>query len=94
MNLPTNIRLGWEGSPGSNYLSYPGTFVNYGRKMFYNIDPRRELLINKLAFDEKVISSDKHASLPRYRINYGRKKFYRTGPNVIKLLTAVIYEYS
>jgi hypothetical protein len=39
---------------------------------------------------------DKHSSLLRKFVNYGEKKFYNIGPwldNVIKLFTAVSYEF-
>ncbi len=34
--LPTNIGLGWECPPGTDLLE---TFINYGRKILYNIVP-------------------------------------------------------
>ncbi len=37
--LPTNIRLGWEGLPGTNTLAYYERFVNYGRKSFIALVP-------------------------------------------------------
>jgi hypothetical protein len=36
--LPTNIRLGWKGSPGTNTLLQK--VLTYGRNFFYNIGPR------------------------------------------------------
>ncbi len=38
--LHTNIRLGQEDLPGAKYSSLLGTFLNYVRNKFYNIDPR------------------------------------------------------
>jgi len=38
--LPTNIRLGWKGLPGTSALPYYKKVVTYGRKEFYNIGPR------------------------------------------------------
>jgi len=37
--LPTNDRLGWKGLP-EPIPSFLRTFVNYGRKEFYNLGPR------------------------------------------------------
>jgi hypothetical protein len=37
--------------------------------------------------------SDKRSKLFRYRVDYGRRKFYSTRANVIKLITAIIYEF-
>ncbi len=35
--MPTNIRLGWKGLPGTNALAIYQKIVTYGRKKFYNI---------------------------------------------------------
>ncbi len=33
LDLPTNIRLGWEGLPDTNTVAYYKKFINYGRKI-------------------------------------------------------------
>jgi hypothetical protein len=38
--FPTNIRPIWKGHARDKQFSKSQTFVNYGRKMFYNIAPR------------------------------------------------------
>jgi hypothetical protein len=38
--LPANIRLEWEGLPGTKHSSLLQTFVNYGPKKFYNVETR------------------------------------------------------
>jgi hypothetical protein len=58
--------------PGTN-SSLLQKFVNYGRKKFYNISHRSE-----------VVESDKHTSLHRKRIKNGRKKFFSACPRVEK----------
>jgi hypothetical protein len=35
--LPSNIRLGWKGLPGTNTVAYSEKSVTYGRKLFYII---------------------------------------------------------
>jgi hypothetical protein len=40
------------------------------------------------------LARDKYSSLILKSVNYVCKKFFSTGPKVIKLLTAVIYEFS
>jgi hypothetical protein len=40
--LPSNITLGWNGFPGTNTLAYCVTFINDGRKRFYNNGPWRQ----------------------------------------------------
>ena len=37
--LPVNIRIGLKVLPRTNTLAYYKKFINYCRKMFYNIDP-------------------------------------------------------
>jgi hypothetical protein len=47
--LPSNIRLGWKGLQGTNTRSLLRTFVNYGLKKFYNIEPcLQELIVDFL----------------------------------------------
>ncbi len=38
LTLPTNIRQGCEGLPGTNALTYYKKIINYDCKKFYNID--------------------------------------------------------
>jgi hypothetical protein len=45
--LPTNITLGWKINVGERHSSLLQKFVNYGRKMFYNIEPQNEGKSNK-----------------------------------------------
>ena len=39
MALPANIRLGWEGVPGTNTLAYYKKSVNYGHTKFDSTGP-------------------------------------------------------
>ncbi len=67
MILLSSNRLDWKGLPGAKTLAYyeHSTFVNYGRKKFYNIGPwsNRPILFNSIEIAiiyEKLYRSKEH----------------------------------
>ncbi len=61
VTLPTNIRQGWKGLPGTNTLAYSKKFLNYGRKKFNNIDARlNSLPVRSLPVQPRPFSFRRH----------------------------------
>jgi hypothetical protein len=50
--LPTNIRLGWKGMPGTKHSSLLQTFVNYDLKSLISLGRGKKVLLhtNSLAY--------------------------------------------
>ncbi len=59
LGLPTNIRLGWNGFPGTNALTYYEKSYLTAVKNCYKIDPRMDLLLKRVKNWKKNEDSNK-----------------------------------
>jgi hypothetical protein len=92
MALNTNNRLDWIGLPGKKTLSVSLKFVNYDRKIFYNIGAWGQCYKTFYVCDLRIfvisisvyqtrpekLTNDKHPRLLQKSIFYGRNKCYNT----------------
>jgi hypothetical protein len=69
--LPTNIRLGWKGLPGTNALAYYKNSGCTAVKSFITLTQGLKIL------------PDTHSNIIRKFVKYVRKKSYNIGPSLV-----------
>ncbi len=87
VGLPTNIRPGWKGLPGTNALAYYEKALLTAIKSFISLAPGHPSSFQFSLMFAGMLRPvrDKHSSFLQTFVNNDDKKFYNIGPRMMRM---------